>query len=45
MRDPADEPSPAETQASAEALFADLPEFDVVDGELLPRVRRRPRDR
>lgn len=43
MRYPSDEPSPAETEARAAALFAELPEFDVVDGELLPRVGRLPR--
>ncbi len=40
MRYPSDEPNAAETDARAAALFAELPEFDVVDGELLPRVRR-----
>ena len=36
MRSPADEPNPAE--ADDDALFDQLPAFDVVDGELMPRA-------
>ncbi|MCR2813828.1 hypothetical protein NQ166_12565 [Microbacterium sp. zg.Y1090] len=39
MRYPSDEPNQAETDA-AEAIFARLPEFDVVEGELMPRSAR-----
>ncbi len=37
---PADPPEP---QSSEEALFAEIPAFDVVDGELMPRSRKRRR--
>lgn len=36
MRSPADEPNPAEVDE--DALFDQLPAFDIIDGELMPRA-------
>ncbi len=33
-------PEPPEPQPGNEALFAEIPAFDVVDGELMPRQGR-----
>lgn len=43
-RRPEDEPDPHEVRSAGDdlftELFADLPAFDVIDGELMPRPRR-----
>lgn len=36
-------PNTADPGGAAENAFADLPDFDVIDGELLPRKPRRDR--
>ncbi|WP_263598654.1 hypothetical protein [Microbacterium pullorum] len=36
MRSSADEPNPAD--ADEDALFDQLPAFDIIDGELMPRA-------
>lgn len=38
---PDDVPEPQSPGAVDDDLFADLPAFDVIDGELMPRARRR----
>lgn len=40
---PDDEPAPMSPGADDDDLFADLPAFDVIDGELMPRARSRGR--
>lgn len=37
---PDDETEPHDSGSVEEQLFADLPAFDVVDGELMPRARK-----
>lgn len=34
-------PNPPDAADTADELFADLPAFDIVDGELMPRPPRR----